>query len=51
LHGSLRGSESHLVVHRPAIERVRMAHERRAAWLYPEIPLEKGFERSCGARD
>jgi hypothetical protein len=38
-------------MHRPAIERVRMAHERRAAWLYPGIPLEKGFERSCRARD
>jgi hypothetical protein len=51
MHGSLRGSESHLVVHRPAIERVGMAHERRAAWLDPGIPLEKGFERSCRARD
>jgi len=49
--GSLRGSESHLVVHRPAIERVRVAHERRAAGLNAGIPLDKGFERSRRARD
>jgi hypothetical protein len=38
-------------VHRPAIERVRVAHERRAAGLNAGIPLDKGFERSRRARD
>ncbi len=29
LAGGFRGSENHLVVHRPAVKRVRMAHHRR----------------------
>jgi hypothetical protein len=49
LHGGLRGSENHFVVHRPAIEWVRMAHQRREAWLYARIPLEQGFEPAVQA--
>ena len=51
LPGGLGGAENHLVVHRPAEERVRMAHERREAWLSPRIPFKKGFQYSFGAGD
>jgi hypothetical protein len=51
LAGGLRGSENHLVVHRPAVERVRMAHHRREAWLPPRVPFKQGFESSLGAGD
>ena len=44
LHGSLRGSENHLVVHRPAVERVRMAHHRGKAWFSPRVPFKHCFE-------
>ena len=51
LAGGLRGSENHLVVHRPAVERVRMAHQRREAWLSPRVPFKQGFESPLGAGD
>jgi hypothetical protein len=47
----LRGSENHLVVHRPAVERVRMAHQRGEAWLSSRVPFKKGFECSLEAGD
>jgi hypothetical protein len=51
LAGGLRGSENHLVVHRPAVERVRMAHDRREAGLSPRVPFEQGFECPLEAGD
>jgi hypothetical protein len=33
LRGGLGGSENYLVVHRPAVKRMRMAHQRREAGL------------------
>jgi hypothetical protein len=51
LPGGLRGSENHLVVHRPAVERVRMAHHRSKAWLSLRVPCKQGFERPLEAGD
>jgi hypothetical protein len=51
LRGCLRSTEDDLVVHRPAVERVRMAHQRSEARLHARIPLEKRFKRAFGARD
>jgi hypothetical protein len=31
-------------VHRPAVERVRMAHHRSKAWLSPRVPFKQGFQ-------
>jgi len=45
LRGGLGGSENHLVVHRPAVKRVRMAHQRRKAGLSLRVPFKEGFER------
>jgi hypothetical protein len=44
LPSGLRGSENHFVVHRPAVERVRMAHHRSKAWLSPRVPFKQGFQ-------
>jgi hypothetical protein len=51
LASSLRGSENHLIVHRPAVEGVRMAHQRGEAWLSPRVPFKQGFECSLEAGD
>jgi hypothetical protein len=51
LAGGLCGSEYHLVVHRPAVERMRMAHHRSEAWLSPRVPFKQGFERPLEAGD
>jgi len=48
---SLRCTEDDLVVHRPPVDRVRMAHQRRETWLGASIPLEEGFKRPFQARD
>jgi hypothetical protein len=44
LGSGLRSSENHFVVHRPPVERVRMADHRSQAWLCPRVPLKHGFE-------
>jgi hypothetical protein len=44
LASGLRGSENHFVVHRPAVERVRMAHRRSEARLSLRAPFKHGFE-------
>jgi hypothetical protein len=31
-------------VHRPAVERVGMAHHRSKAWLSPRVPFKHGFQ-------
>jgi hypothetical protein len=38
-------------VHGPAVERVRMAHQRHEAWLSPPVPFKQGFECSLEAGD
>jgi hypothetical protein len=38
-------------VHRPAVERVRMAHHRREAWLPLRVPFKQGFESPLGVGD
>ena len=51
LPSGLRGSENHFVVHRPAVQRVRMAHHRSKAWLSLRVPCKQGFERPLEAGD
>ena len=51
LPSGLRGAENHFVVHRPAVERVRMVYHRSQAWLSLRVPFEHGFQCPLGPGD
>jgi hypothetical protein len=38
-------------VHRPAVERVRMAHHHGKAWLSLRVPFKRGFQRPVDPGD